>query len=259
VPLRLLLFLTLASAQTTVLELRALTALYNSTGGPGWFTPWNLGTDPCIANWPGVRCRPIGNNEYNIWSLVVQSNNLRGTIPTEIGYLLNVQFLYLSGNFLSGSIPAEIGGLRQLVQVGFDKNQLTGNFPPDLSQLTMLQIVYLQDNQITGSLLPFTKLPAIQYLWFSRNRLVGTLPEELGNLSTLQQIGVDVNQLTGPIPTGFGVRQALMQAFYGQANYFAGPFPNSLCRVSTCDLSGGGNLFSCPLPTPSCCHVTTCQ
>jgi len=254
-----LLFLTLASAQTGALEIRALSALYNATGGPNWRIQWNMGTDPCIMNWPGVKCRPAGgNNQFQIWSLTVQGNNLVGTIPTDIGLLTNIQFLFLSGNALSGTIPAEINSLRQLVQVGFDKNQLTGGFP-DLSQLLGLQIVYLQNNLLTGTLLPFSKLPALQYLWLSGNNLEGTLPNELGDLFNLQQLGIDGNKLTGTVPSGFGVRQNLFQAFYGQGNQFSGAFPTNLCRVATCDLSGPTNVFTCPLPVPPCCHVTVCK
>jgi len=217
-----------------------------------------MGTDPCITNWNGLKCRPVGGNQYQIWSLVLQGNNLQGTIPSEIGLLANVQFLFLSGNALTGTVPAEINSLRQLVQIGFDKNQLTGGFP-DISQLLGLQTVFLQDNLFSASLLPFAKLPALQYLWFTRNRLAGTLPSELGDLFNLQQLGVDSNMLTGPIPSGFGVRQSLFQAFYGQGNQFSGAFPTNLCHVETCDLSGPANLFTCPLPTPPCCHVTVCK
>jgi len=247
-----------AFAQTSPQEIFALSALYNATGGPNWRIPWTMNGDPCATNWNGLSCRNVGSNQFQIWSLVLKGNNLRGTIPSEIGLLTNVQFLYLSGNNLYGTIPSTLGNLRQLVQFGFDKNQLTGGFP-EMSQLGGLQTVYLQDNLLTGPLDPFGRVPNLQYLWLDRNSLQGTLPASLGEIFSLQQIGVDYNQLTGTVPSEFGVKQNIFQAFYGQNNQFSGVFPKNLCIAAQCDLSGPANVFSCPLPNPPCCHVLTCK
>jgi len=248
---------TIVFAQVTPLEKRGLIALHEATGGLNWRIPWNITSDPCINLWNGLQCRPIGGNQFQVWSVILQGNNLVGTIPTEIGLLTNVQFLYLSGNTISGTIPSDIGNLLQIVQIGFDKNLLTGGFP-DMSRLGGLQTIYFQDNLLTGPLDPFSKLPRVQYIWLSRNRLQGTIPDALGDIFSLQQIGLDTNSLTGTIPSGFGLKQSLFQAFYGQGNQFSGPFPTNLCRTPVCDLSGS-STFSCPLPTPTCCHVTTCK
>lgn len=250
--------LSLVSCQTGKGEIAALQALYVSTGGKNWIHQWDITTDPCIANWYGVKCRPIGNTQYQVWSLVVQGNNLRGTIPDEIVGLQNVQFLYLSGNSLYGTIPQTLGSLQNLVQFGFDKNLLTGPFP-NLTGLQGLQTIYLQDNQLSGPLDPLGDLGGLQYLWLSRNAITGTIPESLANIFTLQQIGLDSNKLTGTIPSGFGVRENLFQAFYGQGNSFTGPFPKNLCIAQACDLSGTTNIFDCPLPSIPCCHVSTCK
>jgi len=256
--LLLLLFVALAHAQTTAPELQALHTLYNATGGPQWRIPWDIRSDPCINEWNGVKCRAIGNNQFQVTSLVVQGNNLKGTIPAAIGSLTNLQFLYLSGNQLVGTIPSEVGQLLQLVQLGFDKNQLSGGFP-DMSRLAGLQTIYFQDNLFTGPLDNLGRLPGVQYLWLSRNKLMGTIPNNLASIFSLQQIGLDSNSLTGTVPSGFGSTQNLFQAFYGQGNQFSGPFPTNLCKTAQCDLSGPLNMFTCPLPTPSCCHVTACK
>eukprot|EP01123_Difflugia_compressa_P015348 TRINITY_DN855_c0_g2_i3.p1 TRINITY_DN855_c0_g2~~TRINITY_DN855_c0_g2_i3.p1 ORF type:complete len:262 (-),score=33.50 TRINITY_DN855_c0_g2_i3:317-1102(-) len=245
-------------SQTLPLEVEALKALYNSTNGANWRVKWDLTTDPCATAWIGIKCNPIGNNQYTISNVILQGFNMVGTIPTEIGYLSNLLFFYLSSNFLAGTIPDELGNLHQLVQFGFDKNRLTGGFP-DLSHLGGLQTVYLQDNELSGPLDPWGNVPFLQYLFLSRNKLTGTIPNSLAQIYNLQQIAVDFNQLEGTIPAGFGVQENVFQSFYGQNNSFSGPFPNNLCKIAACDLSGGSNLFNCPLPTPNCCHVATCK
>jgi len=257
--LLLVLFFSLVTSQTTAREKAGLQALWNVTGGPGWGNlKWNIGTDPCINNWAGVQCRPFGSNQYNVWSLVLQNNNLVGSIPSEIGLLDQLQFLYLSKNRLQGSLPSQIGELRQLIQLGLDGNMLTGGIPQSVSLIGGLQWVYLQDNQLTGPIDVLGGLPNLQYLYLSRNRIIGSLPPLLGNIFTLQQVGVDTNMFTGVVPSGFGFRQNLLQSFYGQGNQFTGPFPVNLCNptITNCDLSG--SAFNCPLPNPTCCHAIIC-
>ena len=46
----------------------------------------------------------------NLQVLDLDSNNLTGTLPTELGKLINVTGLHLSSNSLKGTIPSEIGG-----------------------------------------------------------------------------------------------------------------------------------------------------
>jgi hypothetical protein len=253
--------LTVVFAQTTPNEKLGLVALANATGNTAgtWINKWDINTDPCVNNWFGVSCRPIGGNQYNVWRLVLQGNNLAGTIPDQIGLLTNLQFLYLSGNNLYGTIPSNIGNLIQLNQLGIDKNQFTAGFPDTMSKLAGLQIIYAQNNLFTGPIDNLAKLPAIQYLWLSHNSIQGTIPSILGDVFTLQQVGLDDNKFTGTVPTGFGVKQNIFQAFYAQRNQLTGAFPTHLCVSGlTCDLTMG-NVFDCPLPNPPCCGVTTCK
>jgi Leucine-rich repeat (LRR) protein len=47
-------------------------------------------------------------------TLDLSANYLKGTIPTEIGALRNLQILRIGGNGLEGGIPSEIGLLTML-------------------------------------------------------------------------------------------------------------------------------------------------
>ncbi len=83
-------------------DFQALVALYNSTNGANWQnnSGWKTLKNENIEDWYGVKVegdRVVGINLF--------SNNLVGTLPTELGNLSNLQGLYLSINKLSGEIP----------------------------------------------------------------------------------------------------------------------------------------------------------
>ena len=64
-------------AQTSQLQIDALTYLYTTTNGPSWFRDgnWLIG-DPCSNNWEGVVC-----SGFNIRDLALGGNNLTGILP----------------------------------------------------------------------------------------------------------------------------------------------------------------------------------
>ena len=82
------------------IERAALIALYNSTGGgdwtenSGWKTP-PLDTDGFAmpgteGDWDGVKAE-----DEHVTKIILISNNLNGTIPSEIGNLSSLTDLYL--------------------------------------------------------------------------------------------------------------------------------------------------------------------
>ena len=127
------------------LERAALVALYNSTDGDNWTDNTNWLTDAPIDEWYGVIMR-----SRNIYQLVLNSNQLVGTIPPELGNLAILQYLDLHDNQLKGEIPSEIGGLSNLESLYLSINQLAGQIPSELGNLTKLRHLWLSDNQFTG-------------------------------------------------------------------------------------------------------------
>ena len=51
--------------------------------------------------------------------------------------------LYLDSNQVIGSIPPEIGQLANLEHLSLQSNQLTGSIPPEIGQLTKLTLLHL--------------------------------------------------------------------------------------------------------------------
>ena len=149
-----------------------LVALYNATDGPNWINNKNWLTDAPIGQWYGVSARG-----RQVRQLVLNGNQLVGTIPPELGNLEILQYLDLHDNQLNGEIPPEIGKLSNLENLYLSDNQLAGQIPSELGNLTKLR-----------------------HLWLARNSLSGAIPPELGNLSKLTWLSLSGNQLTGCIP-----------------------------------------------------------
>jgi len=70
-------------------------------------------------------------------TLILEGNQLTGSIPPEIGNLTNLTHLYLRDNQLTGSIPSEIGNLTNLTYLSLSANQLTGEIPESICDLTL--------------------------------------------------------------------------------------------------------------------------
>ena len=85
----------------------ALTALYNSAGGPRWTNNDNWLSDAPIGKWYGVTTDDTGR----VIILDLMENQLSGEIPEELVGLSNLELLTLSGNQLSGCIPARLRGV----------------------------------------------------------------------------------------------------------------------------------------------------
>lgn len=232
-------------------ECEALATLYDSTNGAGWFNGdgWKVTTTPC--SWYGVTC-----GGGHVTELHLTDNNLTGSLPSELGYLIGLQQLHLSINQIGGGIPPELGSLSNLVNLNLWDNQLTGSIPPELGNLSSLQYLYLDGNQLSGSIptelgeldnlvdiflnenqltgsIPSSlgSLSNLEFLILSYNGLSGSIPPELGNLSGLHVLGLDYDNLTGNIPPELGNLSSL-EYFWLSGNELSGSIPAQLGNLS---------------------------
>ena len=147
-----------------------LVAFYHATGGDNWRANHNWLSDAPVGTWYGVTTDESGR----VIELVLWFNNLRGTVPPELGNLTALTELRLNSNQLSGSIPSELGNLTALTSLNLSGNQLSGTIPPELGHLSALTSLSLSGNQLSG-----------------------TVPPELGNLANLDVLYLAGNRLTG--------------------------------------------------------------
>ncbi|KAG6653326.1 receptor like protein 21-like [Carya illinoinensis] len=84
----------------------------------------------------------------------LSSNQLTGSIPSEIGELSQLLFLNLSNNSLTGSIPISFRNLRSMESLDLSHNKLRGKIPSELVGLTSLSIFSVAYNYLSGKI-PF--------------------------------------------------------------------------------------------------------
>ena len=153
-----------------VRDCEILLSVRDTLAGEGVDLNWRAYSS--IESWEGIR---VDGSPPRVE--VLHLEGVRGTIPSELGDLSGLKWLFLTGNRLTGSIPPELGKLAELEQLLLSQNQLTGSIPPELGNLVNLE-----------------------YMILDRNELVGDIPQELGNLENLKSLQLYANNLTACIP-----------------------------------------------------------
>ena len=172
----------------------------------------NWGEDLSMDDWQGVSITDNRVVEVDTFNL-----GLAGSIPSELGSLVNLQRLNLSFNKLTGEIPRELGNLSKLEELLLPVNQLDGGIPAELGNLSNLQTLSLSENQLTGDIpTELGNLSNLRTLGVGSNQLTGGIPTELGNLFNLQTLSLSENQLTGEIPTELGNLSNLRTLWLGR-------------------------------------------
>ena len=150
----------------------ALVALYNATDGANWHNNTNWLSDQPVGEWYGIDTDKNGNVDV----MLLQNNNLRGTIPAEMGDFANLRIHSFNGNWLTGAIPAELGNLTSLTSMSLSLNLLSGEVPAELGKLTNLTNLSM----------------------YSNRGLVGTLPASFAALEQLEGFRHDKTGLCAP-------------------------------------------------------------
>ncbi len=241
----------------------ALMALYNATDGASWTNNTNWDSTQPLNTWHGITT----NTDGCVTEINLGSNNLAGSIPSEIGNLTSLTNLNLEYNQLSDSIPTEIGNLTNLEYLSLGGNQLTDSIPISIGNLINLKYLYLQENQLNGSIpISIGNLTNLIFLHFNNNQLSGSIPTSIGNLTNLNRLSLGYNhiesipasignltnltilylfnnQLSGSIPAEIS-NLTNLQTLSLSNNQLTGTIPASIGNLTNLtDLRLGGNLF----------------
>lgn len=110
--------------------------------------------------------------------LDVSSNELVGPIPTELVMAMGIQELILEHNNLTGSLPEELRNQTKLSVLRVGNNRLTGTLPSTFGLAINLTVLGLENNQFQGTIpLDYYNLDALYDFRTQGNLLTGTAPE----------------------------------------------------------------------------------
>ncbi|KAH7430221.1 hypothetical protein KP509_09G089100 [Ceratopteris richardii] len=250
-----------SSMSTNSTSIRALLALRQSisTDPSDFLASWDMAAKPSYCHWSGVHCSTEGSGI--VVAILLNSHQLNGTLPPELGLLSNLSYLNVSENNFHGSVPAELGKLRKLTHLDLSSNGFTGSIPSSLSNCTLIQYLDLRFNSMSGSFPSFiTSFASLTYLDMSRNSfrgeripsdigrlsnlqflqltntgVEGTLPSSITNCSKLYWLHLGDNSLSGPLSQDWTNLAANIRSLHLRNNFFTGRIPSTLgnCTAMT--------------------------
>ena len=105
---------------------------------------------PRECDWSGVTC---DDNATLVTSIVWTSQQLNGTLPSELGLLPQLTILDLADNAIGGPLPEALYTLSSSLQhLHLFRNQLTGTLSESVANLAALEKLLLGENQLSGPL-----------------------------------------------------------------------------------------------------------
>ena len=165
------------SKNEALIQRYILAVVYFSTNGASWFNSSNWLTPESECNWYGIGYE---------------------TLPGVIN------MIDMSSNNIKGSLPSEIGQLRGLERLILNENKLRNQLPLQIVQLNYLQTLNLSKNEIDGILLPEIKhLSELKFLDLSFHTISSTIPSEIGFLHRLEHLDLSNNLFSGEINIDF--------------------------------------------------------
>ncbi|CAI5536894.1 unnamed protein product, partial [Closterium sp. Naga37s-1] len=166
---------------------------------------WSAGQDCAVANYVGTEAqweKPRGILcDFNgmVTALHMAFEQLKGSIPSSIGTLVQLEYLELNDNLLSGSIPDAIGQLAKLRYLYLNGNAFTA-VPDSIGNLFQLEELHLEENLLAGSVPSILgNLGHVHFLSLASNQFTGRVPNSVSMLSSLFLLDIADNYLMGEL------------------------------------------------------------
>ncbi|MED6219256.1 hypothetical protein PIB30_034076 [Stylosanthes scabra] len=170
-----------------------------------------------------------------MWHLNLSHNQIGGSLPENIGYIMpNLGNLLLGNNFINGSIPKSLCQVDQLSILDLSKNRLSGKIPDCWKDNKAWEEINLSSNKLSGAFPnSFGNLSSLAWLHLNNNSLHGDFLASIRNLTQLLIMDLGENQLSGTIPSWSAATFSSLQILRLRHNILSGSIPSQICELSS--------------------------
>ena len=202
-------------------------------------------SDRPLYQWFGIKV----NTDRRVTAIHLRGNQLKGTLPPEMGELDQLQLLDVGNASLSGVIPREFGRLTQLQELVLDHNDLTGPIPHEIGLLPSLRYINLAYNRLSGEVPPsLMESESLEDIDLGDNALTGSIPSVTAQQSQIRHLRLSGNQLTGEIPDTIERARHLVDLVLSD-NQLSGEIPTSIAQLQhLARFSASNNLLTGQIP-----------
>lgn len=219
------------------MERYVMVVLYYAMNGDSWifshsFANRNFGTCDWSTNIGSFRLGVTCDKNRRINFILLDRNNLEGTMPGELGLLDSLELFSAAGNSISGSIPTRIEKLSSLRILHLSDNQMTGSIPTSFGELHNLEEVHLEGNILTGDLNHIAGLEKLKFLYLDDNAFSQKVDSSfLTNLPNLNILDISDNDFFGEVPVHL-FSDGGLKVFDIHGNYLDS-FPDAIPQSAT--------------------------
>ncbi|XP_020530429.1 LRR receptor-like serine/threonine-protein kinase GSO2 [Amborella trichopoda] len=137
----------------------------------------------------------------NLEALLLQNNNIRGSLPPSLAASSRTLEFYIFGNRITGAIPWWIfTNWTNLRTLSRRENSFIGPIPLEIGLLKNLRWLDIISNKFSGHIpLEIGNLSKLVYLNLRGNHLIGSLPSELCNLKAIEILDLSSNNFHGQL------------------------------------------------------------
>ncbi|CAI9112602.1 OLC1v1013070C1 [Oldenlandia corymbosa var. corymbosa] len=194
-------FMILLKVSSETIEVRQALVQFMGNMNPGnapgrdanW--GWNSSSDPCIAQWKGVRCL----NSSSVKKIVLDNFNLSGILDAKsLCATKSLAVFSLNNNNVGGNLAEEISNCSHLTHLYLSRNNFTGSLPSTLARLNNLKRLNISNNGFSGVLPDLQRISGLVTFRAEYNHLSGQIPDF--DFSNLNDFNVSYNNFSGPIP-----------------------------------------------------------